>query len=168
MELFKKYFKQVKILGQRIYCNSTIWPVFSRGHSELAEYVIERNPGEFAFVEGDKRIPLYFIALASDADVRESASNLVDISNELLTQKDRAFAAAHATLERQLTAEREVMVQQVADLQATMKSQQQAQAEKDQLMVQQAAELQATMKSQQTHLSQVRQESVPTSRASGS
>ena len=109
-------------------------------------------------MEGDKRIPLYFIALASDADVRESASNLVDISNELLSQKDRAFASARATLESQLTAEREVMVQQVAELQATMKSQQQAQAEKDQLMVQQAAELQATMKSQQTHLSQMRQE----------
>ena len=37
IELFEKYFKQVKILGQRIYCNSNIWPVFSSGNSDLAE-----------------------------------------------------------------------------------------------------------------------------------
>src|SRR5262249_33285474 len=90
--LFEKYFKQVKILGQRIYCNSNIWPIFSRGNSELAEYIIERNPREFAFVEGDKRIPLYFIAVASDREVNENASNLVDISNELLNQKNNVIS----------------------------------------------------------------------------
>ena len=156
-ELLKKYFKQVKILGQRIYCNSTIWPVFSRGHSELAEYVIERNPREFAFVEGDKRIPLYFIALASDADVNESASNLVDISNELLTQKNRAFAVAHDNLENtikaqqqalvekegqlgQFAAEREQYAQEVVKLGAVVQSHQQLLAEKEQQLGQFAAE----------------------------
>jgi 2-polyprenyl-3-methyl-5-hydroxy-6-metoxy-1,4-benzoquinol methylase/glycosyltransferase involved in cell wall biosynthesis len=103
-ELFQKYFKQFKILGQRVYCNSNIWPVFSNGNSDLAEYIVERNPREFAFVEGDKRIPLYFIALASDAEkpINESASNLVDISNELLKQKDAAIGnltAVHDHLE---------------------------------------------------------------------
>src|SRR5262245_14338956 len=97
-KLLEKYFRQVKTLGQRIYCNSNIWPIFSGGHSKLAEYVIERNPREFAFVEGDKKIPLYFIALASDAAVvTESASNLVDISNELLKQKDVTIGNLIAT-----------------------------------------------------------------------
>jgi len=117
-ELFEKYFKQIKILGQRIYCNSNIWPIFSRGNSQLAEYIVERNPREFAFVEGDKRIALYFIALASDAakDIGQSASNLVDISNELLTQKDRAYAVARDNLENTIKAQQQALVEKEGQL----------------------------------------------------
>ena len=86
--------------------------VFSNGNSDLAEYIVERNPREFAFVEGDKRVPLYFIALASDAkqNVDESASNLVDISNELLAQKDRAYAVARENLETTIKTQQQVLV----------------------------------------------------------
>ena len=35
-ELFETHFKKVKFLGQRIYCNSNIWPVFSGGDSKVA------------------------------------------------------------------------------------------------------------------------------------
>ena len=126
-ELLKKYFKQVKILGQRIYCNSNIWPIFSRDNSDLAEYVIERNPREFAFVEGDKRIPLYFIVLASDAEkqIDESASNLVDISNELLKQKDAAIG--------NLTAARDNLEGAVRNQQQALNELTQAVAERDRL-----------------------------------
>jgi 2-polyprenyl-3-methyl-5-hydroxy-6-metoxy-1,4-benzoquinol methylase len=158
-ELFEKYFKQVKILGQRIYCNSNIWPVFSNSNTDLAEYIVERNPREFAFVESDKRVPLYFIALASDAeeDIGQSASNLVDISNELLTQKDRAYAVARENLETtikvqqqalldkekqagQLAAEREQYAREVVELGSVVKGQQQALSEKERQLMQLGAE----------------------------
>ena len=38
-ELFEKYFKNVKFLGQRIYCNSNIWPVFAGEDTKVVEYV---------------------------------------------------------------------------------------------------------------------------------
>ncbi len=156
-KLLEKCFRQVKILGQRIYCNSNIWPIFSRTNSDLADYVIERSSREFAFVEHDKRIPLYFIAVASDAEVRESASNLVDISNELLNQKDRAYAAARDTLEStikaqqqalndkeqqltQVVAERERFAQEATRLQGVVEDQQQTLNQKDQQLTQVVAE----------------------------
>ena len=158
-ELFEKYFKQVKILGQRIYCNSNIWPVFSNGNTDLAEYIIERNPREFAFVEGDKRVPLYFIALASDGekDIGQSASNLVDISNELLTQKDRAYAVSRENLETtikaqqqalvdkeqqagQLAVEREQYAQEVVKLGSVVEDQQQVLVGKEQQLTQLATD----------------------------
>ena len=94
-ELFEKYFRQVKILGQRIYCNSNIWPIFSKEDGKLVEYVIDRNPKEFVFVESDKRVPLYFIAIASDADgdIEERRSALIDVSDAFLKQKDEQITA---------------------------------------------------------------------------
>ncbi len=94
-ELFQKHFKKVKLLGQRIYCNSHIWPVFSREGGTLVEYVVDRNPEGFVFVEKDKRIPLYFIAIASDgeAEIDETESALIDVSDGLLIQKDEQIAA---------------------------------------------------------------------------
>ncbi len=94
-ELFEKYFKNVKFLGQRIYCDSHIWPVFSKEDGKLVEYVIDRNPKEFVFVEKDKRIPLYFIAIASDmeSEIDEKESALIDVSDGLLKQKDEQIAA---------------------------------------------------------------------------
>jgi 2-polyprenyl-3-methyl-5-hydroxy-6-metoxy-1,4-benzoquinol methylase/glycosyltransferase involved in cell wall biosynthesis len=94
-ELFEKYFRNVKFLGQRIYCNSNIWPVFSSGDNKIVEYLIDRNPKEFVFVENDKRIPLYFIAIASDtaSEIEETESALIDVSDKLLKQKDEQIAA---------------------------------------------------------------------------
>ena len=93
-ELFEKYFKNVKFLGQRIYCNSNIWPVFAGEDTKSVEYVIDKNPKEFVFAENDKKIPLYFIAVASDGarDIEDRSSALVDVSNALLNQKDSQIA----------------------------------------------------------------------------
>jgi len=128
-ELFEKHFKNVRFFGQRIYCNSNIWPVFPGVDSEIVEYVIDRHQNEFVIVENDKRTPLYFIAIASDTDcaIEYPGSTLVDISNGLLKEKD-AQIAAHSTEQQQLG-------QEVAQLQLTVQSQQQILAEKDQQIV---------------------------------
>src|SRR4029453_10691218 len=95
------------------------------GDNKTVEYVIDRNPREFAFVENDERTPLYFLAIASDAEnIKETGSALIDVSDALLKQKDRQIEA-HAR-------EQERLGQDVAQLQLTVQSQQQALAGKDQ------------------------------------
>jgi GT2 family glycosyltransferase/SAM-dependent methyltransferase len=87
------YFKQVKVLGQRIYCNSNIWPLFPEKRTLPSEFVIERNPQEFTFVQPEKRAPIYFIAVATNSakDIGGHLSVLVDISNQLVSERDHAI-----------------------------------------------------------------------------
>ena len=158
-ELFETHFKKVKFLGQRIYCNSNIWPVFPGADSKVVEYVIDRNPREFVFVENEKRMPLYFIAIASDADciIEERSSVLVDVSDALLQQKDRQIAS-HAR-------EQERLGQKAARFSETIQAQQQALEEKENQLAQitterkrltgEIAQLQTTARSQQETLTQL-------------
>jgi SAM-dependent methyltransferase len=97
-ELLERCFNRVAILGQRVNCNSNIWPGFSASDPHLAEYVIERNLREFTFVDKNKRVPRYFIAIASDAglQIEWRASMVTDISDSLLSERDRQIAA-HAS-----------------------------------------------------------------------
>ena len=100
-ELLEKHFRSVRFRGQRIYCNSSIWPVFSGEDNKVVEYVMDRNPKEFVFVENDKRTPLYFLAIASDAEnITETGSALIDVSDALLKQKDRQIEAHAREQER--------------------------------------------------------------------
>lgn len=92
--LLGRHFKHVSFLGQRIHVHSNIWPIESANNAVVREFVIERGASEeFDFVSNDKRVPLYFIALASDspATAVDEGSVLVDHSNELLKDKDRAI-----------------------------------------------------------------------------
>ena len=150
-ELFEKHFKNVKFLGQRIYCNSNIWPVFCDGDSKTVEYVIDRNPREFVFVENDKRTPLYFIAIASDADsdVKETGSALVDVSDALLRQKDKQIAT-HVT-------EQERLLREIGQLSNAVQGQQKSLAEKEEhadRLVQNVTVLQSVIEAQQQALAQ--------------
>jgi glycosyltransferase involved in cell wall biosynthesis/2-polyprenyl-3-methyl-5-hydroxy-6-metoxy-1,4-benzoquinol methylase len=157
-KLFEKYFRLVKILGQRIYCNSNIWPIFSGGYSRLAEYVVERNSREFAFVEGDKRIPSYFIALASDAAVTESASNLVDISNELLKQKDVTIGNLIAARDISIKAQQQALEERDQQLNQLVAAQRRAlTAERDRFK-QEAEQLLATIQGQQHSMERISEE----------
>ncbi len=91
-ELLGSHFKWVNVLGQRIYCNSNIWPVFSPS-GRIVEYVVEKGIDEFNFVANEKRVPTYFIALASDVEetISTEGSLLVDHSNQLLKERDLAL-----------------------------------------------------------------------------
>lgn len=91
-ELLQGSFKQVNILGQRLFCTFHMWPISQHDHSGYVEYLIEKQQKEFVFANHEKKNALYFIAIASDRaqaiDLR--ISDLIDTSNELLWQKDRA------------------------------------------------------------------------------
>lgn len=114
--LLEAYFKQVRFLGQRVYGSSTIWPLFRRENSRLVEYVIDKNPTEYVFVEKDKRVPIYFIAIASDAPnvIEESASVLIDRSNQLIKQREAeiaSLASAHDALEKTVSSQQHAAIQ---------------------------------------------------------
>ena len=127
-ELLEKYFKNVKFLGQRIYCNSNIWPVFAGEDTKVVEYVVDKNPEEFVFAGNDKKIPRYFIAIASDAarDIEDRSSALVDVSDALLNQKERQIGQLSAQKESQIAAhvrEQERLAAEIRQLSAQKESQ---------------------------------------------
>jgi GT2 family glycosyltransferase/2-polyprenyl-3-methyl-5-hydroxy-6-metoxy-1,4-benzoquinol methylase len=87
------HFRQVKFLGQRIFCNSHIWSIFPEERTQPSEFVIERSSREFTFVDIEKCAPVYFVAVASDviADLGGQMSVLLDLSNQLINHRDHAI-----------------------------------------------------------------------------
>lgn len=92
-DLLSHHFKHVTYLGQRIHAHSNIWPMQPQNTSQIQEFVIARSDSEFEFVSNDRRVPLYVIAVASDASIPLAASGsvLVDCSDEFIKDKDRAI-----------------------------------------------------------------------------
>jgi len=93
--LLEARFKWVRFLGQRVYAQSNLWPIYASNAGKFKEYVVERKSVEFETVPAENLVPLYYIGVASnsppDADLPRSI--LVDNRNELLSEKDRALQA---------------------------------------------------------------------------
>jgi SAM-dependent methyltransferase len=113
-------FANIRILGQGVYANSSIWPVIPSKADNLRERVMSRDgAGLFHRVSSDQRRPSFLIAVASDsaAAIQEVSSIFVDDGNELLHDKDRTIqelvdgkayhAKAVQALEAQLAERRE-------------------------------------------------------------
>ena len=76
----------------------------------------------------DKKIPRYFIAIASDAarDIEDRSSALVDVSNALLNQKDSQISQLSAQKDSQIAAhvrEQERLAAEIGQLSAEKDSQ---------------------------------------------
>jgi O-antigen biosynthesis protein len=92
-DLLARYFQNVQFLGQRIHPGSTIWPLGAAAANGFQEFLMERRIDEFEFIGSDKRVPLYFIAIACNAPVSNPsppASILTDESDSLIVEKDQA------------------------------------------------------------------------------
>jgi SAM-dependent methyltransferase len=89
--LLARYFRNVRFLGQRIHPGSSIWPIGAAGANGFQEFVMDKDKAEFEFVGAEKRVPLYFIAVASDSalTLASSGSVLVDESDSLIAEKDQ-------------------------------------------------------------------------------
>jgi len=82
--LLSKYFSSVNYLGQRLHPASSLWPIGRSNGSTIQEFVVERGEIEFAEIRGDKRVPRYFVGIASNASgIDQSGSVLLDHSDEL-------------------------------------------------------------------------------------
>src|SRR5262249_32230064 len=80
-------------LGQRIHPSSSIWPISGPNSRNFREFVLQRETNsDFEFIDGAQRIPLYFIAIASAAnvDLPLPGSTLIDQSDRLFKEKDDA------------------------------------------------------------------------------
>src|SRR4030095_3024360 len=81
--LLARYFRHSQFLGQRIHAGSCIWPIGAAGVDGFHEFVTKRVEPGFEFIGADKRVPMYFIAIASDAQATlpPSPSALFDESD---------------------------------------------------------------------------------------
>jgi SAM-dependent methyltransferase len=89
--LLSQHFKQTQFLGQRVYCNSSLWPIAHKTPGMISEYLLDQDKDEFVLAGVDNRVPLYFIGIASDAQGLPNATGsvLVDGSNSLLKEASR-------------------------------------------------------------------------------
>jgi ubiquinone/menaquinone biosynthesis C-methylase UbiE len=103
--LIAKYFRNSRFFGQRVYLQSNIWPFESSGQP-IQEFVMKRGREEFELIPNNQREPLYAIAFASDAalPVGDTGSVLVDESNELLKERNRAIEELNNRLAGELAA----------------------------------------------------------------
>lgn len=101
--LLSKHFSKVSYLGQRLHPASSLWPIGHSNERAIREFVVEREEVEFAEIPAEKRVPRYFVGIASNASALDHpGSVLLDHSDELtdlLIEKDRNFGAAKASAE---------------------------------------------------------------------
>jgi SAM-dependent methyltransferase len=115
-DLVARYFHNARYLGQRTHPGSSIWPIVADRSNGFQEFMVERGASAFEFISADKRVPLYFIVIASDsADaLPQPASLLLDQSDRLIAEKDAQVQAS--------AKEAQWREQQVADRDQTIKS----------------------------------------------
>ena len=101
-----RHFKHVQVLGQRVYANSSIWPVTPHNESPVREVVMARNStDEFHAIAAEQRAPACFLVIASDAaTVRGNGSVFIDEGDELLKDQERAMRELAESRATQATA----------------------------------------------------------------
>jgi ubiquinone/menaquinone biosynthesis C-methylase UbiE len=98
-ELLARYFRNVKFLGQRVHPSSSMWPIGETGDNRFHEFIMERGNTEFNFISAEKRVALYFIAIASDAAIAPPVGSvLLDDSDSLLEEREETIASLEEAL----------------------------------------------------------------------
>jgi SAM-dependent methyltransferase len=125
--LLERYFRQVRLLGQRVYGSSNLWTLPCPSSGLASGPFIDRNNQEFVVSGIDCRSPLYLLGLASDAGLPPGPASdvLVDASDSLIKEKDRIQREMRETIgsQTEALAWRE---EQDRQLQSTLRSQEQA------------------------------------------
>ncbi len=101
--LLSGHFKQIRLLGQRVYSCSSLWPVQPGGSNRISEFLLSREGDEFVLSNSSFRTPLYFLALATNADALPpfEESVLVDTSNSFSKLADRIQRELETTVRSQ-------------------------------------------------------------------
>jgi GT2 family glycosyltransferase/glycosyltransferase involved in cell wall biosynthesis/ubiquinone/menaquinone biosynthesis C-methylase UbiE len=99
--LLRRYFKHLRIFGQRIYAGSNMWSIHQHKSRGYIEAVVKKGDMEFYFTERASKEPVYLIALASNASLKPSPSVtdswLTDISNAFFKDYERRLAELNQT-----------------------------------------------------------------------
>jgi len=87
LKFLKQYFRNVKILGQKIYASSNIWNPENEGN-KFNEFILEYTKSGFRPSNNSKNLS-YVIALCSSKILPVSESSiLTDLSNKMFVMKD--------------------------------------------------------------------------------
>ena len=83
-ELLRKYFRYTHFFGQRVYAGSNLWSLVQAGKVS-EEYVVKRGGSEFFITSYEMKDPMYFVAIASDRNVKISLfrSYLIDADDNI-------------------------------------------------------------------------------------
>ncbi|HEX4591096.1 MAG TPA: class I SAM-dependent methyltransferase, partial [Gemmataceae bacterium] len=122
-EVLRRRFRHVRLLAQRVYPVSYLWPVGSNG-CPIHEKQLGFDGGRFGPTDGDRKESLYLIAVCSDADLPlPDGSVLLDTSEratrhrfEECLRKDEAVE----TLGRKMREQAERAATDAAALRATL------------------------------------------------
>jgi O-antigen biosynthesis protein len=88
--LLSRYFKAVRYFGQGVHPSSIVWPMEGGNPLSIQESAIEYGNDHFQPLALNKRVPMYFIAIASDCgDLPGQGSVLSDHSDELFNVTKR-------------------------------------------------------------------------------
>jgi O-antigen biosynthesis protein len=140
-KMLARHFARTRFLGQRVYCNSSLWTIDCRTSGMISEYLLDQDKDEFVLAGFEKRVPLYFVGIASNAEELPNVTGavLVDSSNALLKEAARIQeeTAINAQSLKEALDWRENQLQQ---MQKSLQAQEQALAWKeDQLLQTQTA-----------------------------
>ena len=99
--LLRRYFKHLRVFGQRTYAGSNMWSIHERKSGGYVEEVVKKGDMEFYFAEGTSKEPFFFVALASNASLKPSTyitdSWLTDDSDVFLNDYNTQLARLNFT-----------------------------------------------------------------------
>jgi len=87
--LLNEYFRNTFIYGHNAFASSNIFPLFE-GTTSTSDFAIKKHKNSFLFVPSEMKEAQYFIAVSSDAPVKDLKGNsyLADISETSLKKSD--------------------------------------------------------------------------------
>ncbi|WP_338835698.1 glycosyltransferase [Neomoorella thermoacetica] len=117
--LLAKYFPYVFFLGQKVFPVSSIWPL-GTGEGFSTEVCVRKADTGFIRVGVQEKIPLYFIAIASEQQLPEGIkfSTLTDVTEELFDRLRRMIDEREqllAEMKREFSMEEKALRAQIAE-----------------------------------------------------
>ena len=101
-DFLRKYFKNVKVMGQKIYSSSYIWDK-DKDHGDFVEFELTYKNNRFLPSKNEKK-NLYAIAVCSDGKLDKiQHSLLVDTSDRLTNVRDECIAKLHNEISKMET-----------------------------------------------------------------
>ncbi|MFO7996273.1 MAG: glycosyltransferase [Dehalococcoidia bacterium] len=108
--LLERYFKNFQMFGQRVHVGSNMWSINQHESRGYIEAIVKKGDMEFYSTERTSKKPIYFIAMASNSNLRPLTSVtdswLTDASNSLfsdyeqqLQNKDARINSLETTLQ---------------------------------------------------------------------
>ena len=101
-DLLKINFSRVYFFGQRTITGSNIFSISSKDFQTCTEFVIDNVNDKFSFKNADEKIPIYYVALASNVQLNDlliSKSFLIDASNTEIALLSNRIAQNNTTIQ---------------------------------------------------------------------